>query len=239
MTPLSCHVLVLAKQPLAGRVKTRLTPALTPQQAADVAAAALADTLAAVAAAPVAARTLVLDGQLDFSLPAGTAVLPQRGTGLAERLTAAFDDAFTGEDGTGLPLLLVGMDTPQLTTELLTTAATTLLGSAARPPADAVLGHAADGGWWALGLHRPHPRAFSGVPMSTGRTGAAQAERLVELGLAPVLLPVLRDIDTTDDLDAVARDLPPDTALARWWSQHRAPLLTAAGAARAVGAVGA
>ncbi|MCW2607677.1 MAG: hypothetical protein JWO60_2370, partial [Frankiales bacterium] len=47
MTQLPCQLLVLAKQPVPGRVKTRLTPALTPQQAARVAAAALADTLAA------------------------------------------------------------------------------------------------------------------------------------------------------------------------------------------------
>lgn len=212
MTPLPCQLLVLAKQPVPGRVKTRLTAALTPQQAAEVAAAALADTLAAVAATPVARRVLVLDGEVTFPLPSSFEVLPQRGGGLDERLTAAFADAGAGSD---LPLLLVGMDTPQVTPALLTAAVQALLAG------EAVLGLAGDGGWWALGLHRPHPRAFAGVPMSTGTTGAAQAARLAELGLTTTALPVLRDIDTPADLDAVLGELPGDAALARWAARAR------------------
>ncbi|MCW2606775.1 MAG: hypothetical protein JWO60_1468, partial [Frankiales bacterium] len=167
---------------------------------------ALADTLAAVAAVAVARRVLVLHGEADFPVPPSFDVLPQRGDGLAARLTAAFADARAGSD---LPLLLVGMDTPQITPALLTEAVQALLAT------DAVLGLAADGGWWALGLRQPHPRAFTGVPMSTDGTGAAQAERLAELGLRTTPLPVLRDIDTPADLDAVLREVPPGSALAR------------------------
>lgn len=206
MTPLPCQLIVLAKEPVPGRVKTRLSPTLSPEHAAAVAAAALADTLAAVAATPVARRVLVLDGALSFPLPEGFEVLPQHAGSLADRLTGAFSDAGSGSD---LPLLLVGMDTPQVTPALLTAAVHALL------TADAVLGLASDGGWWALGLRAPHPRAFAGVPMSTGATGAAQARRLTELGLATHALPVLRDIDTVPDLDAVRALLPPTSALAR------------------------
>ncbi len=206
MTPLPCQLLVLAKEPVAGRVKTRLTPPFTPQQGADVAAASLADTLAAVAATPVARRVLVLDGAVSFPLPAGFDVLPQSEGGLDARLTAAFADAAAGSD---LPLLLVGMDTPQVTPALLTGAVQALLA------AGSVLGLAADGGWWACGLTAPHPRAFDGVPMSSDRTGAAQAARLAELGLTPADLPVLRDVDTAADLDEVLPLLPHDAALAR------------------------
>lgn len=206
MTLLPCQLLVLAKEPVPGRVKTRLSPELTPEQGAAVAAAALDDTLRAVAATPVARRVLVLDGAPSFPVPAGTDVLPQRGDGLGERLAAAFADAAAGSP---LPLLLVGMDTPQVTPALLTSAVRALL------DADSVLGLAADGGWWALGLHAPHPEAFPGVPMSTGGTGAAQAARLAALGLAPAALPVLRDVDTVADLDAVLGEVGPDSALAR------------------------
>ena len=204
MTPLGCQLLVLAKEPVAGRVKTRLSPALTPAQGAAVAAASLADTLAAVAATPVARRVLVLDGAVTVPLPHGVEVLPQRGDGLAERLEAAFADA-----GPALPTLLIGMDTPQVTPALLAEAVQALLRT------EAVLGLAVDGGWWALGLHAPRPGAFLGVPMSTSQTGAAQARRLADLGLATTPLPVLRDVDTLADLDAVLPLLPAGSALAR------------------------
>ena len=204
MTPLLCQLLVLAKEPVAGRVKTRLSPALTPAQGAAVAAACLADTLATVAATPVTRRVLVLDGAVTFPLPPGVDVLPQRGEGLAERLEAAFDDA-----GAALPTLLIGMDTPQITPALLTQAVHALLCT------DAVLGPAADGGWWALGLRTARRGAFLGVPMSTPETGAVQARRLADLGLATTPLPVLRDVDTPADLDAVLPVLPPGSALAR------------------------
>ena len=83
-TPCAAHLLVLAKEPVAGRAKTRLTPPLDPRQAAQVARAALLDTLAVVARVPGVRRTVVLDGSPDGWLPPGFAVLPQRG-GAARR----------------------------------------------------------------------------------------------------------------------------------------------------------
>jgi len=193
---LQAQLLVLAKEPLPGRVKTRLTPALSPAEAADVARACLVDTLAAVAAVDVLRRTVVLDGAPGPWLPGGTAVLPQRTGELGERLSGAFADAAAG---LAVPTLLIGMDTPQVTPALLTDAVDLLVGSG-RP----VLGLAEDGGWWALGLPRPVPGAFSGVPMSTDAAGRAQHARLAELGEPPLDLPVLRDVDLLDDLLAVA-----------------------------------
>ncbi len=195
------HLLVLAKAPVAGRVKTRLCPPYTAEQAAQLAEAALRDTLAAVAATPAAARTVVLDGPPGDWLPGGFAVLRQRGDGLDERLAAAYDDAWAV---TAAPLLLVGMDTPQLTPGLLADAAAQLLADRN----DAVLGLAGDGGWWALGLRRPDASLLLGVPMSTEGTGAAQRARLAGAGLSVTLLPVLIDVDDADDADAVARLCP-------------------------------
>ena len=203
---LPAQVVVLAKAPVAGRSKTRLCPPLAPEQAAEVARAALLDTLDVVAAVPARRRLLVLEGSPDALLRKGFDVLPQRGDGLDERLAHAFDDAFAT---CAVPTLLIGMDSPQVTPELLTDALTLLLTS------DAVLGHATDGGWWALGLQAPDPDALLGVPMSADDTGAHQERRLRARGLAPELLPVLRDIDRVDDLAAVAAQMTAGSRVAR------------------------
>lgn len=192
---MSVQLLVLAKAPVAGRVKTRLCPPLTHEQAAQVAAAALEDTLDAVRAVPAARRVLVLDGAYDVP---GFDVQPQRGGPMPERLAAAFDDC-----DPGLPTLLVGMDTPQLTPALLEAAVTAL---ADHP---SVLGLAPDGGWWVLGLQRPDGALLAGIATSQDDTGARQRDRLERAGLAPYALPELRDVDTVGDALAVAA-LAPD-----------------------------
>ncbi|MCX3061687.1 glycosyltransferase, partial [Streptomyces sp. GXMU-J5] len=91
-TPDGPTLLVLAKEPVAGRVKTRLTPPFTPREAAALAEAALRDTLDAALAAPVRRRVLVLAGEPGPWLPPGFDVVPQRGDGLDERIAAAFED---------------------------------------------------------------------------------------------------------------------------------------------------
>lgn len=190
-------VLVIAKAPEAGFVKTRLSPACSPEEAAALATAALRDTLDAVAATPDVERVLVLDGEPGSWMHPAFALVRQRGEGLDERLAAAFEDA-------GGPALLIGMDTPQVTPAMLTGA----IESLASPGVDAVLGTAEDGGWWAIGLHTADPRVFLGVPMSTSGTDAAQRARLRELALEVADLPVLRDVDVFDDALAVAGDAP-------------------------------
>ncbi len=206
MTP-GFQLVVIAKTPRPGRVKTRLCPPYTPTQAAELAAAALRDTLAAVLATPAARRVLALDGERLDWLPPGFDVVPQRGGGLDERLAAAFDDAAAGA---ALPTLLIGMDTPQVSPALLEAAGVALTAS----PGAAVLGPASDGGWWALGLPRPDPRLLLGVPMSTAHTGAAQRRRLAAAGLAVIDLPVLTDVDTAATAREVAAAAP-GTAFAR------------------------
>jgi glycosyltransferase A (GT-A) superfamily protein (DUF2064 family) len=191
------QLLVIAKAPVAGTSKTRLCPPCSPAQAAGLARAALRDTLVAVAATPhVRRRVLVLDGEPGPWLPRGVDVVYQRGDGLAERLAHAFADC-------GGPALLVGMDTPQLTPALLGAGVLALRGGAA-----SVLGLAADGGFWAIGLRRPDPAVFEDVPMSAANTGSVQRARLDELGLAPTMLPVLRDVDRIADAAHVAQAAP-------------------------------
>ncbi|MFH9855082.1 DUF2064 domain-containing protein [Streptomyces althioticus] len=191
MTAPEVTLLVIAKEPRPGRVKTRLTPPFTPEEAAALAEAALADTLDAVARTPARRRVLVLDGSPGPWLPARFEVVPQCAGGLDERLAGAFAMC----DG---PALLIGMDTPQVTPELLTVDFA---------DCDAWFGPAADGGFWALGLADPDPGLLRGVPMSTPHTGAAQRRRLD--GLRVRDLPPLRDVDTARDAAAVA-DAAPD-----------------------------
>ena len=191
-------LVVIAKAPVAGRSKTRLCPPLEPAQAATLAEAALADTLQAVAWTPGAARrVLVLDGAPGAWLPEGFEVLAQRGADLGERLANAVRDIDE-------PLLMVGMDTPQLTRALLAGALERL----DDPAVDAVLGPTPDGGFWAIGLASADPSVFDGVPMSTAQTGDRQAARLEELGLRTARLETLRDVDTFDDATAVAAHAP-------------------------------
>ncbi|MCW2679321.1 MAG: hypothetical protein JWM62_722 [Frankiales bacterium] len=191
---MTVQLLVLAKQPVAGRVKTRLCPPLTPEQAAQVAAAALEDTLEVLRQVPASRRILVLDGTYEA---AGFEVQPQRGGPMPERLAAAFDDVDPAQ-----PALLVGMDTPQLTVALLREALDRL------GEHDAVLGLAPDGGWWALGLQRPDGALLRDVPTSQDDTGALQLAALCAGGRSPHLLPELRDVDTADDARAVAALAP-------------------------------
>ena len=189
-------MIVIAKRPVPGRVKTRLTPPFTPEQAAALAAAALHDTLAAADAVPAARHVLLFDGDPSGWVPDGWDVVEQVEGDLDARLTAGFVTVAPGG-----PAVLVGMDTPQVT-------------AADLPPlpatADACLGLATDGGFWALGFADPARAAvvIPDVPMSTDRTGVEQHRRLRAAGMTVVDLGVLTDVDDETTARAVAAAAP-------------------------------
>lgn len=204
-------LIVIAKETIPGKVKTRLHPPLSYEQAAEVAAAAIQDTLAAASAVDVDRRILYFDGNL---FPPGSEdyeVVPQ-GTGdLDVRLAHIFDHC-TG------PTVLIGMDTPQLDAQVLrdmfarwaaedddeaTDAGTT----------DVFFGFANDGGFWTLGMREPDGSLIRGVPMSKDDTGRVQLDRLEAVGLSVSLVPELVDVDTIDDARTVAT-LAPHTRFA-------------------------
>jgi glycosyltransferase A (GT-A) superfamily protein (DUF2064 family) len=194
------HVTIITKAPESGRVKTRLCPPCTLEEAAAVAAAALADTIHAVDAvvaddarrrgdgSPVR-RVLLLDGAPGEWIPPGFEIVAQRGGDLGERLANGFADLGPG--------VIVGMDTPW---------ACRWLGTAIDAVAAGfdVIGLATDGGYWVIGLAVVDGAVFSGVPMSASHTGVAQLHRLHDLGRRVRLLPMARDLDGVDDLVAVA-----------------------------------
>jgi rSAM/selenodomain-associated transferase 1 len=193
----SVALLVIAKEPLPGRAKTRLTPPCSADEAAELARASLLDTLDVVASIPAARRVLVFEGDGRRWRREGFELIAQRGAGLGERLAAAFQDV-------GTPALLVGMDTPQVTPALLLDG----MRAVAAPRVDAVLGPAFDGGYWSVGFSAPVPSAFDGIPMSCRSTCTRQRAWLGELGLRVHEQPLLRDIDTIEDARAVASAAP-------------------------------
>ncbi len=203
-------LVVLAKQPRPGRVKTRLQTRFTAEGAAALGAAALTDTLAAVRGATVCRRLLAFDGD-PTGWSDGFAVAAQAEGGLGARLTAAFEAAFA--EGGAERVLLVGMDTPQVRPRDL---------EVDWEGADAVLGLAEDGGYWTIGLRAGYPAGvFDGVPTSTSRTGAAQLARLFDLGLQVLLLPPQRDVDGPEDAEAVAT-AHPGLRFSRLWRELEA-----------------
>jgi glycosyltransferase A (GT-A) superfamily protein (DUF2064 family) len=191
-------LLVIAKEPLPGRAKTRLCPPLDAAWASAVASACLHDTLEVASTVEAARHVLVFDGDPGPWLRPGWDVVPQRGGPLGERLTNAFADV-------GGPAVIIAMDTPQLQSVSLTRAL-----AAVTQPAVAVIGGSDDGGYWVLGLPGTDDPAavFTDIPMSTSATGREQRQRLVDLGYQVIDLEVLRDIDRYDDLAPVASLIP-------------------------------
>ncbi|MBE1500773.1 glycosyltransferase A (GT-A) superfamily protein (DUF2064 family) [Amycolatopsis lexingtonensis] len=204
-------LLVVAKAPVPGLAKTRLCPPATPAQSAEIAAAALLDTLDAVCAVPGAAPVVALTGDLSAAARASeisralrrTTVVPQRGRDFGARLANAHADAAAVH--AGLPVLQIGMDTPQVTPESLAAAAAPVRHGGH----DSVLGPAADGGWWALGLAEPrHARVLASVPMSRDDTGERTLRALGGCGLRPATAARLSDVDTMADALEVAAACP-------------------------------
>ncbi|MHA7224380.1 TIGR04282 family arsenosugar biosynthesis glycosyltransferase [Arthrobacter sp. RHLT1-20] len=192
-------VAVIAKQCLPGRVKTRLSPPLTPERAAALAQLSLSRTLATVRLLPARNRLLVMDGTPAARDAAHFTVMQQVPGGLDARL-AAICDAAAG------PLLIIGMDTPQFSADHVAPLLRDWTTSEAVH--DAWLGPATDGGFWALALRRPNGALIRGVPMSTATTGAKQLARLSAAGLSVGMLPELRDMDHFGDALEIAAEIP-------------------------------
>lgn len=213
MSVVPVTLLVVAKAPEPGRAKTRLAASVGDRVAAEIAAAALLDTLDAAAAAPVAARVVALTGDVDAAANAAEirqrlatfTVIPQRGEDFAARLANAHADA-----AAGFPVLQIGMDTPQVSADLLTGCARRLL------EAPAVLGPARDGGWWVLGVTEPAmAQCLRTVPMSVPDTGDLTLKALRDNGIDVVTIESLVDVDFVDDVAVVRDACAPTSRFAR------------------------
>ncbi len=198
-------VLIVAKAPVPGQVKTRLMKAYSAVDAARLAAAALLDTLDVALSVPGADVVVSMSGDIDAAVTREdivarlnrTTVVDQVGATLGDRLHRAHLDAAAIVGGG--PVVQVGMDTPQLTVGHLTS------GLDALADHDAALGPAEDGGWWALAVVGARgAQALPSVAMSQSDTGARTLAALRADGADVALLDTLADVDHPADVAAVA-----------------------------------
>lgn len=187
---------IFLKEPLPGKVKTRLAPRLGPEAAADLYRAFVADTLELARRTRCAGRWLFHSGRApsDWTTAEDFRCRPQRAGDLGQRLAAAFAEV-------SAPLLVIGTDSPDLPIGHLEDA---LAGLGSDAESDVVLGPAEDGGVWCIGLQRPIPGFFDGIPWSRAETGDALRNRTRELGLELHEPALWYDCDEGEDLLALA-----------------------------------
>lgn len=195
-------LIVLAKQPVAGRVKTRLARTLGDEAAAGLQAAFLADTLRHAGRVRAARRLLCFappEARAWFAdQDAGAELAAQVEGDLGARLAAAFEHAFAAGASS---VLAVGSDAPQQDASVFERA------FAALAPGRAVLRPSDDGGYTLVGLAARAPRLFEGIPWSSGAVLAASERRARALGLEVVLLEPGYDVDEAADLARLAAEI--------------------------------
>ena len=190
------HLLVFARNPIPGRVKTRLIPAMGPASATAVYWRMLDDTLATCGRVHTDRRELWVD-QTDpapalqaLARHSDMSLHVQTGDNLGSRMHAALAETLQ----TGESAILIGSDCPEYDPPYLETAFQAL------EQCDAVLGPAADGGYVLIGLRRADPGVFHDVPWGTAGVLAATRHRLRQLGWRWRELPIKRDVDEPADL---------------------------------------
>lgn len=194
---------VMAKDPRAGQVKTRLCPPLTPEQAARLYQCFLSDVLDLVAAVPgvdpvVAFSPREAHGEFTRLTSGRFQLIPQEGTDLGARLENTFRVLFRqGYER----VAAVSTDSPDLPVEYLREAFARLEGG------PVVLGPCPDGGYYLIGLSKLFPALFRDMPWSTERVVPETETRARHLGVNVTRLPEWHDVDTAADLDRLMTDL--------------------------------
>lgn len=218
-------ILVFARAPVSGRVKTRLAARIGADEAARAHEACALDTIALVDSVPGCGRRLLVDGDADawrragFALGAGWEVEPQRGRALGERLECGFAEAFRRG---ARKVVAVGTDTPWMGSRRIGTALAWLDGN------DAVLGPSADGGYYLVAARRLVPEMFRGIGWGKATVLASTRLALERAGVSYRLLPRDFDLDRPADLDrarAMLRQGP-------WRAPHLAAWVLAYDASR-------
>jgi uncharacterized protein len=222
-----CAIAIMAKAPRRGEVKTRLVPPLSPAEATALSGAFIRDIAANILAAAASAP---IDGWVAYSppgseaefaalLPAGIELLRPRRSGLGASLLDAAEDLLAAGYGA---VCLVNSDSPTLPTAVLVEAVRAL----GLPGDRAILGPAVDGGYYLIGLKRPHRRLFEDIDWSTERVLRQTRERAAEIGLATQMLPSWYDVDDRASLQRLVRELAaPDSA--SFAAPHAAAVLRA------------
>ena len=203
-----CALAVMAKAPRPGKVKTRLSPPLTPQQASELNICFLRDTtenIQQVTEAGNSAGIVVYtpigdEAAFEGILPNGFQLLGQRGDDFGERLLHACEDLFACGFTS---VCLIDSDSPTMPQHALRQAVESL----SREGDRMVLGGSDDGGYYLLGIKRLHPRLFEQIDWSTERVFHQTLERAKEIGLSTELLPNWYDVDDAATLERLRQEL--------------------------------
>jgi rSAM/selenodomain-associated transferase 1 len=203
-----CALGIMTKAPQAGKVKTRLTPPLTPEEAADMNVCFLRDLGRSIqqaskqsSARGVGVYTPVgVESVYENVLPDGFALIPQRGVGFGERLAFATEDLFrVGFES----VCLINSDSPTVSASSFAEAANEL----AKPGDRIVLGPADDGGYYLIGLKRIQRRIFEEIDWSTERVLAQTLERAAQIDIDVHLLSQGFDVDDRATLRRLCDEL--------------------------------
>src|SRR5216684_4671069 len=210
-----CAVAIMAKASVAGTVKTRLVPPLSHEEAAELNTSCLADVAENVA---VAAARAPIQGFAAYHpagserffediLPDSFKLLPPKEPTIGRSLFHAARDLFAAGYRS---VCLVNADSPTLPTEILVETIRRLL----EPGDRVVLGPAADGGYYLIGLKRFHQRLFEEIDWSTERVYRQTLVRAGEIGVPVASLPEWYDVDDGETLEVLAREIGPGPAAA-------------------------
>jgi uncharacterized protein len=214
VAPRSHALVIMAKAPISGAVKSRLVPPLTEDEAAglnrcfirdvcasiEAAAATVADESDARIAGLIAYSPLGMEAAFDGLAPASFRLIAQRGDGLTERLINVADDLFGGGYES---VALMNSDSPTLPASILASAVANL----AQPGDRIAIVGADDGGYCLIGLKRRHWRIFEDIAWSTAAVFAQTLERVGELGLHAAPMPPWYDVDDAAALRRLAGEL--------------------------------
>src|SRR5580698_3772556 len=221
-----CALAIMAKAPRPGRVKTRLSPPLTPDQAAAINTCFLRDTTANIAAlaengacAGIISYTPVGDEHLfEGLLPQGYRLVPQRGDGFGSRLLTTAQDLFACGFSS---VCLIDSDSPTVPREVFAMAVDALQ----RPGDRIVLGPSHDGGYYLIGMKRAHTEPFEKITWSTASVFNETVAAIQSIGVELVTLPVWYDVDDAATLAVLRAELidglrPGFTSLAGYAADH-------------------
>jgi rSAM/selenodomain-associated transferase 1 len=208
VAPGLCALAVMTKAPRAGKVKTRLTPPLTPAEAAALNTCFLRDTTGAISAASrkggatgIAVYTPIGEEESYRGiLPDEFQLVPQRGESFGERLICAAEDLLAlGFES----VCLIDSDSPTVPPQIYEQAARQLAQAGDR----IVLGPSDDGGYYLIGVKKLHTRLFQDIDWSTELVWDQTIERAREIDLEVELLPAWYDVDDGVTLRRLCDDL--------------------------------
>ena len=191
-------VVIVAKEPIPGKVKTRLSPEISSVDAASLYRCFLIDRIKGIGALTGVDRGVAYTpeeaiGTFSAMPLDGFDLFPQRGADLGERLSNIFlDKLATGYDAVSI----VDSDSPDLPNSLIRESLQLLLSK----QAEVVFGPCHDGGYYLVGMRRPHPELFRNIPWSTASVLYLSLEKSRKLGLNVKLLSFWNDLDTFEDL---------------------------------------